>query len=91
MKYIRIPLDRLGVLIGNDGENKIFLEKKSGIKININSKNGEITLDEHEINDPLMLIKLENIIRATINVIFGCIIFFILIISNYNVLFVYKL
>jgi ribosomal RNA assembly protein len=64
MKYLKIPLDRVGVLIGHKGETKKDLEEKSGLKINIDSKLGEITIDDHEVEDPLMVIKIENIIKA---------------------------
>ena len=64
MKHLKIPLDRVGVLIGRKGEVKKDIEEKSGIKIDIDSKSGEVTLDDHEIKDPLMTIKIENIVKA---------------------------
>ena len=64
MKYLKIPLDRVGVLIGQKGETKKDLEEKSGFKINIDSKLGEVTIDDHKAEDPLMLIKIENIVKA---------------------------
>lgn len=64
MRYLKIPLERVGVLIGHRGEIKKELEEKSGIKITVDSREGEVVLDEHEAVDPLMIIKLENIIRA---------------------------
>jgi len=64
MKYLKIPIERVGVLIGHNGETKKYLEDKSGLKINIDSKAGEVTIDDHEMKDPLMVIKIENIIRA---------------------------
>ena len=64
MKYIKIPMERIGVLIGNNGETKKDLEEKSGIKINIDSKNGEVTFNENNLSDPLMILKVENIINA---------------------------
>lgn len=64
MKYLKIPMDRVGVLIGPKGKVKKDLEKKSGLKININSKDGEVTLDDHEVEDPLASIKIENIVKA---------------------------
>ena len=33
MKYLKIPLDRVGVLIGHKGETKRDLEEKSGLMI----------------------------------------------------------
>lgn len=64
MKYLKIPLERIGVLIGHSGETKKDLEEKSGIKIDIDSKNGEVTFDENSLDDPLMILKVENIINA---------------------------
>ena len=64
MKYLKVPMDRVGVLIGHKGENKKELEERSGIKINIDSKQGEVVIDDHEVEDPLAVIKLENIIKA---------------------------
>jgi ribosomal RNA assembly protein len=63
MKYVRIPLERVGVLIGHKGETKKFLQDKTGIIFNIDSEQGEVEIDEN-VEDPLMLLKIENIIRA---------------------------
>ena len=64
VRYLKIPLERIGVLIGKNGEIKKYLESKSGLKIDIDSEQGEIVIDEHKAEDPLMLIKIENIITA---------------------------
>jgi ribosomal RNA assembly protein len=64
MKYLKIPIERIGVLIGHNGETKKDLEEKSGLKIKIDSDLGEIVIDDHEIEDPLIVIKIENIIKA---------------------------
>ncbi len=52
MKYLKIPMERIGVLIGHNGETKQDLEEKSGVKLNIDSKEGEVTIDEQEVKDP---------------------------------------
>jgi len=64
MKYLKIPMERVGVLIGHNGEIKKDLEERSGIKIDIDSKQGEVVIDEHNVKDPLLVLKIENIIRA---------------------------
>ncbi|MCK5636822.1 MAG: RNA-processing protein [Thermoplasmatales archaeon] len=64
MKYLKIPMDRIGVLIGQKGETKKDLEEKTGLKINIDSNAGEIVIDDHETDDPLLVIKIENIVKA---------------------------
>ena len=64
MKSVRIPEDRVGALIGKDGSAKKMLEERSGIPINI-TKDGEVTYnDEAENADPLMVLKLMDVIRA---------------------------
>jgi ribosomal RNA assembly protein len=64
MKYLKIPMERVAVLIGRNGETKKDLEEKSGLKLNIDSKLGEVVIDNHEVEDPLMIIKIENIVKA---------------------------
>jgi ribosomal RNA assembly protein len=64
MKYQKVPIERIGVLIGHNGETKKLLEERSGLQITIDSKLGEVVIDEHDVGDPLMVIKIENIIKA---------------------------
>ncbi len=64
MKYVRIPMDRVGVLIGPNGETRQKLQDATSIDISINSENGEITLDERRAEDPFDVFKIENVIRA---------------------------
>jgi ribosomal RNA assembly protein len=64
MKYLKIPMDRVAILIGHNGDTKNEIEQRSGLKINIDSKLGEIVIDDHEIDDPLIVIKVENICKA---------------------------
>jgi ribosomal RNA assembly protein len=64
MKYLKIPMERVGVLIGRKGVVKKDLENKSGSKINIDSKTGEVTIDDHEVEDPLVIIQTENFVKA---------------------------
>ncbi|UCH72247.1 MAG: RNA-processing protein [Thermoplasmatales archaeon] len=64
MKYLKIPMDRVGVIIGHNGETKKNLEGKSGVKLEIDSKSGEIAIDDHNVKDPLYVLKVENIVKA---------------------------
>ena len=64
MKYLKIPIERIAILIGHNGETKNKLEEITKIKINIDSKLGEISLDEHNSENPLNLLKIECIIKA---------------------------
>ena len=64
MKYLKIPMERVAILIGHNGETKNEIEKRSGLRINIDSKLGEVVIDDHEIEDPLIVIKIVNIVKA---------------------------
>lgn len=64
MKYLKIPKERIGVLIGHNGETKKKIEELSQTTLEIDSAEGEITIDEHETSDPLLRLIVENVIRA---------------------------
>ena len=64
MRYIRIPMERIGVLIGKNGETRQKIEELTNSHLNINSELGEITFNDQEVKDPLDIFKIENIIRA---------------------------
>jgi ribosomal RNA assembly protein len=64
MRFVRIPLDRIAVLVGHQGEVKNKIESTSNIPIVINSENGEVTIQDENIEDPLMVFKVENIVKA---------------------------
>jgi len=64
MRYLKIPMERVAVLIGHKGETKKELELRSNLRIDIDSNSGEVTIDDHDVEDPLMGIKIENVVRA---------------------------
>ena len=63
MRIIRIPKDRVGALIGKEGETKKYMEKRTKIALHIDSE-GEVTLDESKSEDPVMPLKVADIIKA---------------------------
>ncbi len=64
MKYLRIPKERVGVLIGHNGETKKMIEKISKTTLEIDSDEGEVTIDEHETSDPMLGLIVEDVVRA---------------------------
>ncbi|MEM4258433.1 MAG: KH domain-containing protein [Candidatus Thermoplasmatota archaeon] len=64
MRYLRIPKERIGVLIGPNGEIKKQIEQRSQTKIEIDSNEGEICIDDHETHDQLSILKAEDVIKA---------------------------
>ncbi|MBI4447968.1 RNA-processing protein [Candidatus Woesearchaeota archaeon] len=61
LQEIKIPKERIAVLIGKKGEIKKQLEQKAGVRIRVNSAEGEVSL---EGPDNLVLFHLKIIIKA---------------------------
>ncbi|MEM0286517.1 MAG: KH domain-containing protein, partial [Candidatus Methanomethyliaceae archaeon] len=63
--YLRIPLDRIGVVIGEKGEIKSEIEKKTNTIISIDGKTGEVTIENTpNTTDPSGILKARDIITA---------------------------
>ncbi len=61
--YLIVPKDRIGVLIGKSGKVREKIEKLTGVKLDINSKTGEVDIlyDENSAENAL---KAKNIVQA---------------------------
>jgi len=56
-ELVRIPEDRIGVLIGKSGKIKSKIEGTCSVKLDIDSKNGEVqVLSKKKINMPTVAI-----------------------------------
>ncbi len=64
MFYARVPVERVGVLIGPEGQTKAHLEELTGVKIIIDSASGEVTIDESAAKDPTAALKVRDIVSA---------------------------
>jgi ribosomal RNA assembly protein len=64
MRYVRIPQERVGVIIGPGGSTKDELERMTGVRTRIDSEQGEVWIDDVGAKDPLMPLKVEDIVRA---------------------------
>jgi ribosomal RNA assembly protein len=62
MRLVRIPKERVGALIGTDGEMKELIEKRAGVKMKIDTE-GEVDIDENP-NDPLAALKVMDLVKA---------------------------
>ena len=62
----RIPQDRIAVLIGVSGQTRRELEQRSGAKLQIDSKSGDVSAEWGEPGsyDPIKFMKLPNVIKA---------------------------
>lgn len=64
MLYVKIPMRRIGVLIGENGETKKKLEEATGVKVEIDSEKGEVTIDEKQAEDPSNALTVQDIVKA---------------------------
>ena len=64
MQYLKIPKDRVGVLIGKNGEIKQLIEDRTGVILDIDSETGEVTVQNENALDPFIALKVMDIIKA---------------------------
>jgi len=59
MKFVKIPMERVAVLIGKDGEVRKKIEEH-GVKLTIDSKTGDVKIE----GDALAEMDAENVVKA---------------------------
>ena len=64
MDYVKVPLSRLGAIIGPKGDTKKRIEELSGCEINIDSEEGIIEIIRKNENDPLKSLQLISTVKA---------------------------
>ena len=62
--YVKIPLSRVGAIIGPKGETKKKIEDLSGCEINIDSDEGIIEIKSKNVKDPLRNLQLISTAKA---------------------------
>jgi ribosomal RNA assembly protein len=63
--FVRIPKERVGVLVGPDGEVKRHIEEKLCVKLRIESESGGVTAMLNEkATDPSLLFKAKDVVTA---------------------------
>ena len=60
----RIAKDRIGVLIGKGGDTKRAIEEEAGCQLHIDSDSGEISAEWGDDSDPIIRLKMPDLIRA---------------------------
>lgn len=62
MRLVRIPKDRVGALIGANGETKGMIEKRAGVRMRIDTE-GEVDIEDNP-QDPLAALKVMDLVKA---------------------------
>lgn len=61
MIHVKIPDERIGVLIGADGSTKRWIEERSGATLRIDSASGSVTIDSP---DSLNAMRASDVVKA---------------------------
>jgi len=63
--FIRIPKERVGILIGPDGKVKQYIEERLQVKLEIDSQDGGVTIVLSEkATDPSLLLRAKDVVTA---------------------------
>jgi ribosomal RNA assembly protein len=62
--HVRIPMERVAVLIGPKGEVKRYIEDRTGTKLEIDSKDGSVEVHEEGSEDPFKAMRAAEIVKA---------------------------
>jgi ribosomal RNA assembly protein len=61
---VKIPKDRVGVLIGKGGETKSYIEKRTEVKLIIDSEEGDVEIDYSHASDPANALAVSDVVQA---------------------------
>src|SRR3972149_7951275 len=63
--FVRIPRERVGVLVGPDGKVKQNIEEKLNVELEIESESGGVTIFlSGKVNDPSLLFMSKDVVTA---------------------------
>ena len=61
---VKVPKERIGVLIGRNGEVKAKVEKQTGVMIFVDSEEGDVTVDYSKAEDPSAVLSVMDFVVA---------------------------
>lgn len=63
--FVRIPKERVGVLVGPDGKVKTYIEEKLTVELQIDSEQGDVTiLLASNASDPSLIFRAKDVVTA---------------------------
>ncbi|RLF16707.1 MAG: RNA-processing protein [Thermoprotei archaeon] len=65
--FVQIPVDRVGVLIGEGGKVKREVEKQLGVELKVDSESGLVEVKLKEGEEPSKLFKAKDVVTAIAN------------------------
>ena len=64
IEVVRIPVRRVGVLIGKKGEVKAEIEARAGVVLYIDSETGDVSVEDSKAYDAVVALKVRDIVKA---------------------------
>lgn len=64
MQYLKIPNERISILVGTSGEVKREIEMMTGVRLKIDSEEGTVDIDERRAKDPIYALKVRDVVKA---------------------------
>jgi ribosomal RNA assembly protein len=62
MRHVKVPQDRLGVLIGEGGETMREIERRAEVRLDIDSESGSVGIED--TGDPVQAMVAPDVVRA---------------------------
>ncbi|MGD6934325.1 MAG: KH domain-containing protein [Candidatus Bathyarchaeia archaeon] len=63
--FVRIPKERVGILVGPEGKTKAYIEERMKINLSVDSEDGGVTITLGEgQDDPSMLLRAKDLVTA---------------------------
>ncbi|WP_136688988.1 KH domain-containing protein [Halorhabdus amylolytica] len=62
MQHVKIPQDRIGVVIGEGGETMREIEERAEVRLDIDSETGQVAVES--VGDPVTALKGPDIVKA---------------------------
>jgi ribosomal RNA assembly protein len=62
--FVKIPKERVGVLVGPEGKTKQYIEEKLQVKLDIDKEGSVKIVLEESCNDPSLLLRAKDLVTA---------------------------
>ncbi|ELZ76452.1 MULTISPECIES: KH domain-containing protein [Haloferax] len=62
MQHVKVPQDRIGVLIGEGGSTLREIERRAEVRLDVDSENGSVAIDS--VGDPVLGMVAPDVVRA---------------------------
>ena len=62
--HLKIPKERVGVLVGTHGQVKRAIERQLRVKLNIDSESGDVEIILRDMKDPSLIFRAQDVVLA---------------------------